>query len=35
MLRSGGGAIPIDGGQLAGVKPPRTYRPGEPMTPED
>ena len=27
-----GVTLPIDGGQLAGVKPPQMYRPGEPMT---
>jgi NAD(P)-dependent dehydrogenase (short-subunit alcohol dehydrogenase family) len=26
-----GAVIPIDGGQTAGVKPPKMYRPGEPM----
>jgi NAD(P)-dependent dehydrogenase (short-subunit alcohol dehydrogenase family) len=26
-----GATLPIDGGQSAGVKPPRMYRPGEPM----
>jgi NAD(P)-dependent dehydrogenase (short-subunit alcohol dehydrogenase family) len=26
-----GAVLPIDGGQSAGVKPPRMYRPGEPM----
>jgi len=25
--------IPIDGGQLAGNKPPQMYRPGQPMEP--
>jgi NAD(P)-dependent dehydrogenase (short-subunit alcohol dehydrogenase family) len=28
-----GATIPIDGGQLAGLKPPQMYRPGEGMTP--
>jgi NAD(P)-dependent dehydrogenase (short-subunit alcohol dehydrogenase family) len=28
-----GTVIPIDGGQLAGNKPPRMYRPGQPMDP--
>lgn len=28
-----GSVIPIDGGQFAGLKPPRTYRPGEGMKP--
>jgi len=26
-----GAVIPIDGGQLAGNKPPQMYRPGQPM----
>jgi NAD(P)-dependent dehydrogenase (short-subunit alcohol dehydrogenase family) len=26
-----GAILPIDGGQTAGLKPPRMYRPGEPM----
>jgi NAD(P)-dependent dehydrogenase (short-subunit alcohol dehydrogenase family) len=26
-----GAIVPIDGGQYAGLKPPRTYRPGSPM----
>jgi NAD(P)-dependent dehydrogenase (short-subunit alcohol dehydrogenase family) len=26
-----GATVPVDGGQLAGIKPPRLYRPGEPM----
>jgi enoyl-[acyl-carrier-protein] reductase (NADH) len=26
-----GAIVPIDGGQYAGSKPPRTYRPGSPM----
>jgi NAD(P)-dependent dehydrogenase (short-subunit alcohol dehydrogenase family) len=26
-----GTVIPIDGGQLAGNKPPQMYRPGQPM----
>jgi NAD(P)-dependent dehydrogenase (short-subunit alcohol dehydrogenase family) len=30
-----GVTLPIDGGQQAGPKPPRTYRQGEPMTRED
>jgi NAD(P)-dependent dehydrogenase (short-subunit alcohol dehydrogenase family) len=28
-----GTVIPIDGGQLAGNKPPQMYRPGQPMEP--
>jgi NAD(P)-dependent dehydrogenase (short-subunit alcohol dehydrogenase family) len=28
-----GAVIPIDGGQLAGNKPPQMYRPGQPMDP--
>jgi NAD(P)-dependent dehydrogenase (short-subunit alcohol dehydrogenase family) len=28
-----GAVIPIDGGQLAGNKPPQMYRPGQPMEP--
>jgi NAD(P)-dependent dehydrogenase (short-subunit alcohol dehydrogenase family) len=28
-----GSVIPIDGGQLAGNKPPQLYRPGQPMEP--
>jgi hypothetical protein len=28
-----GTVIPIDGGQLAGNKPPQMYRPGQPMGP--
>jgi NAD(P)-dependent dehydrogenase (short-subunit alcohol dehydrogenase family) len=27
-----GAVIPVDGGQLAGSKPPQMYRPGQPMT---
>jgi len=27
-----GAVIPVDGGQLAGSKPPRMYRQGQPMT---
>jgi NAD(P)-dependent dehydrogenase (short-subunit alcohol dehydrogenase family) len=27
--------VPIDGGQSAGVKPPRMYRQGQPMKPDD
>jgi NAD(P)-dependent dehydrogenase (short-subunit alcohol dehydrogenase family) len=30
-----GAVIPIDGGQLAGNKPPQMYRPGQPVTPPD
>jgi NAD(P)-dependent dehydrogenase (short-subunit alcohol dehydrogenase family) len=26
--------LPIDGGQYAGLKPPRMYRQGQPMKPE-
>ena len=26
-----GAVIPVDGGQAAGIKPPRMYRPGQPM----
>jgi NAD(P)-dependent dehydrogenase (short-subunit alcohol dehydrogenase family) len=29
-----GAVVPIDGGQFAGLKPPRTYRPGVPMRAE-
>jgi NAD(P)-dependent dehydrogenase (short-subunit alcohol dehydrogenase family) len=29
-----GAVIPIDGGQLAGNKPPQMYRPGQPMEPD-
>jgi hypothetical protein len=28
-----GTVMPIDGGQLAGNKPPQMYRPGQPMEP--
>jgi NAD(P)-dependent dehydrogenase (short-subunit alcohol dehydrogenase family) len=27
-----GAVVPVDGGQLAGTKPPQMYRPGQPMT---
>jgi NAD(P)-dependent dehydrogenase (short-subunit alcohol dehydrogenase family) len=29
-----GAVVPLDGGQLAGLKPPRLYRAGEPMAPQ-
>lgn len=28
-----GATVPIDGGQAAGLNPPRVYRPGQPMEP--